>query len=148
MNALLSTIDIKLATLIRAGLYSLHLTASTSQWYRDEDPTVIGSRKVAAILHPEEYCCAACKQNSTNRYKRARIYKKGKVVRTTDKFALADAVNFESVTIEEDVVEWEPMTAFVEANLICGCEVTILEDGTEYINQCESRRCYSFVPPQ
>ena len=67
MNALLSTIDIKLATLIQSGIDKLVL--DTYDYYdgifmtggrKLTQELLIGSRKAAAVLHPEDYCCPAC----------------------------------------------------------------------------------------
>ena len=152
MNALLSTIDIKLATLLYSGIKTLSADYEDGVFWtgaRKLNALLIGSAKATLIDGNIMGSCWNLRElhGYKNRYNNARIYKKGKIVRTTDKYALADAVNFESVTIEEDVVEWEPMTSFLEANLVCGCEVTVLEDGTEYVTRCTSKACHRRVLP-
>ena len=148
MNAQKSTaIDFKLATLIFAGLYELSIDAAFNTYARLEaGVTAIGSSKATLTAGKTVMGCnwnLRELHGYNNRYNNARIYKTGKLVRKTDKYALADAVNFESVEIEPEVVEYEPLDSFIEANLICGCEVTILENGEQFIARCDEERCYS-----
>jgi hypothetical protein len=147
MNASLSTIDIKLATLIYSGLDKLKI--NTYDYYTGifmtggrklTNELLMGSRKAAAFLHPEEYCCAACKRNSLNRYKRSRIYKTDKRRRVTDKVAIAESLQIVTKYVEPEVIH-EVLDSFIESNLICGCEVTILENGEKYVCRCNTEEC-------
>ena len=144
MNALLSAIDNKLA--------QIHELLSLDAEH-DNYPLVIGS--VKATLTAGQSVIGDCwnvreLHGENNRYKHSRIYKKGKLTRHTNKYDLADSINYASAGYEPDVIEdfyYESDQAFVAANLPCGCEVTILESGTEYVTRCTSVKCHRRVLP-
>lgn len=127
MNAFLSTIDAKLADLI-ANFDTVTFIGSSKAVLTNRN--LIGDCWNLRELHGYK-----------NRFNNARIYKKGKLVRTTDKYNLADEINFDTVVIEDEPLEYEQLDAFIQTNLSCGCEVTILDNGEKYVCRCNTEEC-------
>lgn len=73
----------------------------------------------------------------------ARVYKQGRKHFTPASTIIADSINTTTVLLDEDYAAYEVQGAFLLSNLICGCEVTILEDGEQLLTLCSEERCYS-----